>query len=132
MGRRNNRLGCDFDRHELVNQHRTVREFLGHGAFSQGDTYELQTIIDNVYLLTPELLSEIGRLVVESGHARKKKAWRAVARALVIRLVRDRRALPDRSTCCGTRCVLAPGVGPCGEEAQNQHAGASGDISPKK
>ena len=30
--------------HELV---RTVREFLGHGAFSQDDTYELQTIIDN-------------------------------------------------------------------------------------
>ena len=67
-------LGCDFDRvHELVNQHRTVREFLGHGAFSQGDTYELQTIIDNVYLLTPELLSEIGRLVVESGHAVARK-----------------------------------------------------------
>ena len=67
-------LGCDFDRlHELVNQHRTVREFLGHGAFSQGDTYELQTIIDNVYLLTPELLSEIGQLVVESGHAVARK-----------------------------------------------------------
>ena len=67
-------LGCDFDRvHELVNQHRTVREFLGHGAFSQDDTYELQTIIDNVYLLTPELLSEIGRLVVDSGHAVAKK-----------------------------------------------------------
>ena len=67
-------LGCDFDRvHEFVNQHRRVREFLGHGAFSQDDTYELQTIIDNVYLLTPELLSEIGRLVVESGHAVARK-----------------------------------------------------------
>ena len=67
-------LGCDFDRlHELVNQHRTVREFLGHGAFSQDDTYELQTIIDNVYLLTPELLSEVGQLVVESGHAVARK-----------------------------------------------------------
>ena len=60
-------LGCDFDRlHELVNQHRTVREFLGHGAFSQDDTYEFQTIIDNVYLLTPELLSKIGQLVSSS------------------------------------------------------------------
>ena len=67
-------LGCDFDRlHELVNQHRTVREFLGHGAFSQDDTYEFQTIIDNVYLLTPELLSKIGQLVVESGHAVARK-----------------------------------------------------------
>ena len=67
-------LGCDFDRlQELVNQHRTVREFLGHGAFSQDETYELQTVIDNVYLLTPELLSEIGQLVVESGHAVARK-----------------------------------------------------------
>ena len=67
-------LGCDFDRLlELVNQHRTVREFLGHGAFSQDETYELQTIIDNVYLLSPELLSEIGQLVVESGHAVARK-----------------------------------------------------------
>ena len=67
-------LGCDFDRlHELVNQHRTVREFLGHGAFSQDDTCEFQTIIDNVYLLTPELLSKIGQLVVESGHAVARK-----------------------------------------------------------
>ena len=67
-------LGCDFDRlQELVNEHRTVREFLGHGAFSQGETYELQTVIDNVYLLTPELLSQIGQLVVESGHAVARK-----------------------------------------------------------
>ena len=51
-----------------------MREFLGHGAFSQDDTYELQTIIDNVYLLTPELLSEIGQLVVESGHAVARKS----------------------------------------------------------
>ena len=77
-------LGCDFDRlHELVNQHRTVREFLGHGAFSQDDTYEFQTIIDNVYLLTPELLSKIGPVSGgERPRGRKKKAWRAVARAL--------------------------------------------------
>ena len=33
----------------------------------------MQTIIDNVYLLTPELLSEIGQLVVESGHAVARK-----------------------------------------------------------
>ena len=45
-----------------------------HGAFSQDDTYEFQTIIDDVaYLLTPELLSKIGQLVVESGHAVARK-----------------------------------------------------------
>ena len=77
-------FGCDFDRlHELVNQHRTVREFLGHGAFSQDDTYELQTIIDNVYLLTPELpVRDWAVSCGERPRGRKKKAWRAVARAL--------------------------------------------------
>ena len=55
-------LGRDFDRlHELVNQHRTVREFLGHGAFSQDDTDQSQRTIDNVYLLTHKLLSQIAQ-----------------------------------------------------------------------
>ena len=54
-------LGCDFDRvQELANQHRTVREFLGHGAFAQDEVYQLQTIMDNVRLLTPALLSAVG------------------------------------------------------------------------
>ena len=62
-------LGCDFDRvQELANQHRTVREFLGHGAFAQDEVYQLQTIMDNVRLLTPALLSAVGGLVVASGH----------------------------------------------------------------
>ena len=62
-------LGCDFDRvQELANQHRTVREFLGHGAFAQDEIYQLQTIMDNVRLLTPALLSAVGGLVVASGH----------------------------------------------------------------
>ena len=39
-------LGCDRVQ-ELANQHRTVREFLGHGAFAQDEVYQLQTIMDN-------------------------------------------------------------------------------------
>ena len=76
-------LGCDFDRlHELVNEHRTLRLFLGHGAFSD-EEYEYQTMVDNVCLVRPELLAEVGQLIVESGHAvARKKAWRAVARAM--------------------------------------------------
>ncbi len=68
-------LGCDFDRlQELANQHATVRSFLGHAEFGDKSYYEYQTVVDNVCLLTPELLSAVGRLVVESGHtvARKK------------------------------------------------------------
>ena len=67
-------LGCDFDRlHELTNHHDTIREFLGHSDFGDKTHYEYQTVVDNVSLLTPELLSAVGRLVVESGHKVAKK-----------------------------------------------------------
>ena len=71
-------LGCDFDRlQELANQHQTVRQMLGHGdGFRKDQTsyYQLQTLIDNVSLLGPQLLSQIGQVIVQSGHevARKK------------------------------------------------------------
>ena len=60
-------LGCDFDR-DLANHHE-----MGHGDFADKTYYEYQTVLDNVCLLTPELLSEVGRLVVESGHTVAKK-----------------------------------------------------------
>ena len=61
-------LGCDFDRlHELVNEHKTLRKFLGHPAISD-KLYHYQTLVDNVSLLNPELLGEVNQLVVESGH----------------------------------------------------------------
>ena len=67
-------LRCDFDRlHDLANHHATVRAFLGHGEFGDSTYYEYQTVVDNVSLLTPELLSAVGRLVVESGHAVARK-----------------------------------------------------------
>ena len=67
-------LGCDFDRlHDLANHHATIRTFLGHGDFVDPTRYEYQTVVDNVSLLTPELLSAVGQLVVESGHKVAKK-----------------------------------------------------------
>ncbi|MDE2723344.1 MAG: ISNCY family transposase [Gemmatimonadota bacterium] len=66
-------LQCDYDRIvELANEHATLRQMLGHGLMAY--TYEYQTVVDNIRLLTPELLAEIGQLVTESGHevARKK------------------------------------------------------------
>ena len=57
-------LGCDFDRlHDLANNHRTVRAMLAHGDFADGSRYEMQTLIDNVSLLTPELLSAVATQV---------------------------------------------------------------------
>lgn len=61
-------LNIDYDRlHELVNQHVTIREMLGHGAFDK-ESYNFQTLHDNVCLLTPELLDKINQVVVDAGH----------------------------------------------------------------
>ena len=66
-------LNLDYDRlHELVHQHRTIREMLGHGAF-EDVSYHYQTLKDNVGLLTPQLLDEINQLVVQAGHGVIKK-----------------------------------------------------------
>ena len=46
-------LNIDYDRlQELVNQHTTLREMLGHGMFDK-EHYAFQTLKDNVTLLTP-------------------------------------------------------------------------------
>ena len=66
--------GCDFDRlHELVNEHNTLRQFLGHADIWDKRKYEYQTVVDNVCLVCPELLAEVGQLIVESGHAVARK-----------------------------------------------------------
>ena len=76
-------LNIDYDRlHELVNQHLTLRQMLGHGAFERAD-YHYQTLKDNVSLFTPELLDQINQRVVDSGHVVvKKKRKRSAAWAL--------------------------------------------------
>jgi transposase, IS5 family len=67
-------LNCDFNRlQELVNNHRTIRQMLGHGFTDDDLTYHLQTLKDNVQLFTPEILDEINQVVVKAGHQLKKK-----------------------------------------------------------
>jgi hypothetical protein len=67
-------LNCDYDRlQSLANNFKTVREMLGHSAFDEDYYYQLQTLQDNVRLLTPEVLSEINDIVVGSGHELLKK-----------------------------------------------------------
>ena len=54
-------LGCDYDcLQELANRRQTVREMLGHSdGFNAERTshYQLQSLIDNVSLLRPQLLT---------------------------------------------------------------------------
>ncbi len=74
MGTLRLNLNCDYDRlQELVNNHKTIRQMLGHGFTDDELTYHLQTLKDNVQLFTPEILDEINQVVVEAGHRLKKK-----------------------------------------------------------
>ncbi|MBL4864906.1 MAG: ISNCY family transposase [Pseudomonadales bacterium] len=67
-------LNCDYDRlHDLANEHKTIRAMLGHGGWQDEYLYGLQTLRDNVALLTEEMLKEINVLVVKAGHGLVKK-----------------------------------------------------------
>ena len=69
-------LGIDFDRlHHHVNYDKQMRQFLGHGSLLDSDHYEIETVVRNVNLPGPELLSKVGQLVVESGHGVSKKKF---------------------------------------------------------
>ncbi len=74
MGTLRLNLNWDYDRlHEMVNNHKTIRQMLGHGFIDEGTTYHLQTLKDNVKLLTPKVLDEINKVVVGCGHKLVKK-----------------------------------------------------------
>ena len=65
------RLACNFDYDklkEIADQHQSVRQMMCHGLFDTGTFYPLQTIKDNVTLLTQEVLGRINQLVVSHGH----------------------------------------------------------------
>ena len=69
-------LDVNYDRLEhIANYDRLVREMLGvETRFKRLKEYPLQTLKDNVSLLTEELLDKINELVVSAGHKLKKKA----------------------------------------------------------
>jgi hypothetical protein len=65
------RLNCNWDYDklkEIVDNHLTIRQMLGHPDFSDTYRYPIQTIEDNVKLFTPEILEKINDIVVEAGH----------------------------------------------------------------
>jgi transposase, IS5 family len=66
------RLNCNWDYDKLQdisNNHATLRQMLGHGLLDEHYYYPLQTLRDNVSLLTPEILAEINEIVVKTGHS---------------------------------------------------------------
>lgn len=68
-------INTDYDRlHELANQHKTVRQFLGHSDWTDETGYSLQQLQINLRLFTPEILDQINQAVVRSGHVLVKKS----------------------------------------------------------
>jgi hypothetical protein len=66
------RLNCnwDFDKvHEMANNHFKLRQMLGHCGSDFESNYPLQTIRDNIALLTPPILDEVNQIVVKAGHS---------------------------------------------------------------
>lgn len=62
-------LSCDFDRlAELANEHRSLRQMLGHGAFDDAKTYAIRTLGENLSRLRPETLQLINWVIVGAAH----------------------------------------------------------------
>ena len=70
-------MNMDYDMlYDQSNHHKVLRGILGvdgEEVFREGKYYGLQTLKDNVSLLTEELLIEISAEVVKAGHELKKK-----------------------------------------------------------
>ena len=68
-------LNWDYDRlREMANNHIQIRQMLGRGGIlDDGYKYPLQTIKDNLHLLTPEVMEKINKIMVDAGHKLLKK-----------------------------------------------------------
>lgn len=83
---------CDYDKlHHFANNDMIIRELLGHDRIEWVDKYyyDLQTLKDNVALLTPELLDSINETIVKAGHkllvGKKKEELHASVDSFVVK-----------------------------------------------
>jgi hypothetical protein len=75
-------LNWDYDRLQtMANGYELIRQMLGHSIMDEDYQYPLQTLKDNVQLLTPEILDEINQAIVMSGHTLVKKGDENTLRA---------------------------------------------------
>jgi hypothetical protein len=61
---------CDYDKlQELANNHRTLRQMLGHGLLDNQFNYHRQTLNDNLRLFTHEVLDKVSYIIANAGIA---------------------------------------------------------------
>ena len=62
-------INADYDRLcNLANNHIELRKFLGHSMIDSTHCYSLQSIKDNIALVTEDVLDKINLLIVQEGH----------------------------------------------------------------
>ena len=76
-------ISADYDRVcNLANNHAELRGFLGHGMIDHNDRYSLQSIKDNVSLLSDAAINEINTVMVQLGHGMLDSRITSTATAL--------------------------------------------------
>ncbi len=71
------RLGCNFDYdrlQDLSENHRTLRDIMGVGEWSEEFSFTWRRIRDNLCLLRPETLARISQVIVQEGHQLQPEA----------------------------------------------------------
>lgn len=64
---------------EQANEHNTLHKMLGHDL-SNRERYECQNMVDDVSLMTPELLDAVSDLIAQSGHeVAGEQVWHRLA-----------------------------------------------------
>ena len=62
-------IHCTFDRlGSLADRHSNVRKMLGHMDFGDNQKYPVEILVDNVSLLTEDVLERINEVVLPFGH----------------------------------------------------------------
>ena len=111
-------LRCDCDRlQDQADGHIKIRQMLGHGPLDESEC-EIQTIRDNVELMTPELLREAGRLIARADAklSRKKPVAALVGRCGSFVAETDVRHPTDFNLLRDSvRCLLRETARACGE-----------------
>ena len=77
-------LDCSFGYiHDMVNNHSSIREFLGHSNFFDRPRFTYEWVVDHVNQVRPEVLVAVSQMVIESGHAVSKRLpWKILANSV--------------------------------------------------
>jgi len=98
-------LNADYDRlHYLSNQDNLLRQMLGvQDGIVRGRQFDRQTIIDNVQLLSDEVLREINVVIVQAGQGLlKKKRRKPCVSKLTVLSQKPMCIFPQITIFCGT------------------------------